>query len=102
MRIYANKELENIKIGIPIVLSILKNTGRLGVITFHSIEDRLVKNIFNELNKDCLCPKELPFCQCGGNNRKVNWIAKSIKPSLEEISMNPASRSAKLRIVEKI
>ena len=102
LRIYANNELENIKIGIPKVLSILKNNGRLGVMTFHSIEDRLVKNIFNELNKDCLCPKELPVCLCGGNNRKINWIAKSIKPSSEEISINPASRSAKLRIVEKI
>jgi 16S rRNA (cytosine1402-N4)-methyltransferase len=101
LRIYANNELENIKIGIPKVLSVIKKGGRLGVITFHSLEDRLVKNIFNELYKDCICPKEAPICTCG-KKREINWILRKISPSKEEIDKNPSSRSSKLRIVEKV
>ena len=101
LRIFANNEFENIKIGIPKILSLLKKGGRLGVITFHSLEDRIVKNIFNELYKDCICPKEAPICTCG-KRREINWIARIISPSEEEIKRNPSSRSSKLRIVEKI
>ena len=101
LRIFANDELENIKIGIPSVFSLIKKGGRLGVITFHSIEDRIVKNIFNDLYKDCICPKEAPICTCG-KKREINWVARIISPSKEEIERNPSSRSSKLRIVEKI
>ncbi len=101
LRIFANNELENIKIGLPAVLSLIKKGGRLGVITFHSIEDRIVKNIFSDLYKDCICPPEAPICTCG-KKREIKWIAKVIKPSNEEIDENPASRSAKLRVIEKL
>ena len=101
LRIFANNEFENIKTGIPNILSLIKKGGRLGVITFHSLEDRIVKNIFKDLYKDCICPKEAPICTCG-KKREINWIVKMITPSLKEISKNPSSRSSKLRIVEKI
>jgi len=101
LRIAANNEFENIEKGIPKVLSVLKKGGRLGVITFHSLEDRIVKNIFNELSKDCVCPKEAPVCTCN-KKREVVWISKKIMPGKDEISDNPSSRSAKLRVVEKL
>ena len=101
LRIFANNEFENIKIGIPNILSLIRKGGRLGVITFHSLEDRIVKNIFNDLYKDCICPKEVPICTCG-KKREIKWIVKIISPSKEEIKKNPSSRSSKLRIVEKI
>ena len=101
LRIYANDEFENIKTGIPRVLSVIKKGGRLGVITFHSLEDRIVKNIFNDFYKDCICPKEAPICTCG-KKREINWIKRKISPSKEEIEKNPSSRSSKLRIVEKV
>lgn len=100
-RIAANGELENIEKGIPAVLSMLKSGGRLGVITFHSIEDRIVKKIFAELNKECICPPKMPVCRCG-KVREVKLIGKSITPDPEELDRNPPSRSARLRIVEKI
>jgi len=101
LRIVANNELDNITKGIPQVLSLLKKGGRLGVITFHSIEDRIVKKIFAELNKECLCPPKLPICSCG-KVREVKIIGKSIIPTETEIENNPPSRSARLRIVEKL
>lgn len=101
LRIYANDEFENIKKGIPNILSLLKTGGKLGVITFHSLEDRIVKRIFNELNKDCICPPESPICFCD-KKKEIEWVAKMIKPSDEEINENPPSRSAKLRVVRKV
>ena len=101
LRILANNEFENIEKGIPNVLSVLKKGARLGVITFHSIEDRIVKRIFNDLNKDCICPPRAPICTCA-KEPEVNWIAKIIKPTEKEISENPSSRSAKMRVVEKL
>lgn len=101
LRIVANNELDNIKKGIPEVLSIMKKGGKLGVITFHSIEDRIVKKMFQELNKECVCPPEIPVCVCN-KKKEINILGKVIKPSDEEIQNNPPSRSAKLRIVEKV
>jgi 16S rRNA (cytosine1402-N4)-methyltransferase len=101
LRIVANDELENIKKGIPEVLALLKPGGKLGVITFHSVEDRTVKGIFAFLAKDCICPPKMPVCVCE-KKKEINLLSKAIKPSLEEQRVNPSSRSAKLRIVEKI
>ena len=101
LRIASNNELENIQIGIPKVFSLLKKGGRLGVITFHSGEDRIVKKIFANLYKDCICPLDVPICTCS-KKREINWVARAVKPSNEEVEKNPASRSAKLRVVEKI
>ncbi|HOV14150.1 MAG TPA: 16S rRNA (cytosine(1402)-N(4))-methyltransferase RsmH [Spirochaetota bacterium] len=101
LRIEANRELDNIKEGIPKVISLLKNGGKLGVITFHSIEDRIVKNIFKFMELDCICPPRFPKCICD-KKRSVNILGKAIIANEEEIRNNPPSRSAKLRIVEKV
>lgn len=101
LRIESNNELENIKAGIPAVLSLLKPGGRLGVITFHSIEDRIVKKLFAYMNKECICPPELPVCCCD-KKREVKLLTKALKPSEQEVADNPSARSAKLRIVEKL
>lgn len=101
LRIYANNELENIEIGVPRVFNMLKKGGRLAVITFHSLEDRIVKRIFAQYYKDCICPPGAPICTCD-KKREIKYIAKMVKPSPEEIEINPASRSAKLRVIEKL
>ncbi|OHD11417.1 MAG: 16S rRNA (cytosine(1402)-N(4))-methyltransferase [Spirochaetes bacterium GWD1_27_9] len=101
LRIVANNEFENIEIGIPQILSLLKVGGKLGVITFHSLEDRIVKHLFNFMEKECICPPKIPKCVCG-KKKLVKVIGKSITPTDEEIQKNPPSRSARLRIVEKV
>jgi 16S rRNA (cytosine1402-N4)-methyltransferase len=101
LRIAANDEIGNIRLGIPAVLSLLKTGGKLGIITFHSIEDRTVKEIFADLARDCVCPPKLPVCVCG-KKREINILHRAIKPTEEEMRTNPSSRSAKLRIVEKL
>ncbi len=100
LRIEANKELENIKIGLPKIVSLLKDRAKLGVITFHSVEDRIVKNIFKYLSLECVCPPKFPKCVCN-KKKEINIIGKPIIPTGSEIGNNPPSRSAKLRIVER-
>ena len=101
LRIYVNNEFENIEKGIPVILSLLKKGGRLGVITFHSLEDRIVKRIFADYYKDCVCPPNVPRCVCG-KKREIDFVVKFVSPGAEEIKDNPPSRSAKLRVVEKL
>lgn len=101
LRIVANGELDHIEPGINAVLSLLHKGGRLGVITFHSLEDRLVKKIFAEKEKECICPPKLPRCVCG-KRKEVNCIGKSYTAEAEELERNPPSRSARLRVVEKL
>jgi 16S rRNA (cytosine1402-N4)-methyltransferase len=74
----------------------------MGVISFHSAEDRIVKNFFREKNKDCICPPEEPVCRCGGNRIVTLLSRKGIPPSEEELRVNPPSHSARLRAVEKV
>jgi 16S rRNA (cytosine1402-N4)-methyltransferase len=101
-RIEVNKELENLEKFLSQAVEVLKKRGRLGIISFHSGEDRLVKKIFRENARGCICPPEFPVCRCG-EKPKVKLITKRpITPSLNEIEDNPRSRSAKLRIIEKI
>lgn len=102
IRIEVNKELDVLSNAIPKMVSFLKPGGRIAIITFHSLEDRIVKESFRELYKDCICPPELPKCICD-KKREIEIITrKPILPSKEEISSNPRSRSAKLRIAEKL
>lgn len=101
LRIVANSEFDHIEKGIPAVLSKIKKGGRLGVITFHSLEDRIVKRMFNYMALDCICPREVPYCACG-KVKEVSFYKKLIVPGDEECRLNPPSRSAKLRIVEKL
>lgn len=102
LRIEVNDELNNLKQVLEDGINILESGGRMSVITFHSIEDRIVKNHFNKESKDCICDSEIPMCIC--NHKKSIKIInkKPIVPTQEELEINPRSRSAKLRIIEKI
>ncbi len=102
IRIEVNNELGIIKKAIEDGVSVMNKGGRMGIITFHSLEDRIVKQTYKELATGCICPPEFPVCRCG-NKAKVKLITKKpILPSEGEIEANPRSRSAKLRIIEKI
>ena len=102
IRIEVNKELDVIEPALRSASKLLNEGGRLAVITFHSLEDRLVKQTFADLAQGCTCPKSLPICVC--NNRPVMRVVtkKPIAPTEKELSENPRSRSAKLRVAEKI
>ena len=102
IRIEVNSELSILNRAIEDGVSKLSKGGRMAIITFHSLEDRIVKNKFRDLAVSCRCPKEFPICVCG-ERAKVKVISrKAIDPSKEEVEMNPRSRSAKLRVIEKI
>ena len=98
IRIEVNKELEILEGAIERAVTMLKPGGRLCIITFHSLEDRIVKNAFIELSKDCICPREFPVCICDKEKEIEIITRKPIIPTKSEISGNPRSRSAKLRI----
>ena len=102
IRIEVNSELDVIEPAIRGAVKLLKPGGRIAIITFHSLEDRIVKQTFAELARGCDCPKEFPVCVCGKKPilRAVN--KKPILPSKEELEENPRSRSAKLRVAERI
>jgi 16S rRNA (cytosine1402-N4)-methyltransferase len=102
LRIAVNGELSQLPELLEAALGVLEPGGRLGVITFHSLEDRIVKNYFRDKNKDCTCPPEAPICRCGGR-RIINLLTrKAVSPGVDEIKNNPPSRSAKLRVAEKV
>lgn len=102
LRIYTNEEFNNIKDFLPEAIDILEPSSRLAVITYHSLEDKIIKKYFKKEARDCICPLELPECRCGHKASIKIINRKVIVPSEEEIKNNSASRSAKLRIVEKI
>jgi len=102
LRIAVNSELEALEKFVPIAIEKLKAKGRLAIITFHSLEDRIVKNIFRENARGCICPNDFPKCVCG-HFAKIKLITKKpIVPSDLEVTENSRSRSAKLRVCEKI
>jgi len=102
LRIAVNREMENLEEVLVQTVRVLATGGRLAVISYHSLEDRLVKHFMQAESKACLCPPEVPVCTCGhaATLRLVN--RKAITPSEAEIRENPRSRSAKLRVVERI
>ncbi len=102
LRIETNGELDSLKTGLEDMISLLKPTGRICIITFHSLEDRIVKNCFAEHATNCICPKELPVCVCGHKADLKLVSKKPIVPSEEEIKINSRSASSKLRVAEKI
>ncbi|WP_252238119.1 16S rRNA (cytosine(1402)-N(4))-methyltransferase RsmH [Clostridium sp. VAP51] len=102
IRIEVNSELKILNQTIEDGVNRLKPGGRMAIITFHSLEDRIVKLKFRELNDPCTCPREFPMCICG-KKPSVRLISrKGIEPTKEEVEENPRSRSAKLRIIEKL
>lgn len=102
IRIEVNGELEILKNAIEDFVSCLNSGGRLAIITFHSLEDRIVKQCFNELAAGCTCPKDFPVCVCGKQPAVKVITRKPILPSREEQEANLRSKSAKLRIAEKL
>ncbi len=102
IRIEVNSELDVIEPAIRDAVSLLKPGGRVAIITFHSLEDRIVKQTFADLGRGCVCPKELPICVCGRKPILKLVNKKPILPSAAELAENPRSRSAKLRVAEKI
>lgn len=102
LRIAVNDELGALKDGINAAFDSLKPEGRLAIITFHSLEDRIVKNMFKEFCTGCTCPPDIPICVCGKKPRGRLVTRKPITASEEELKFNSRSRSAKLRIIEKI
>ena len=102
IRIEVNGELEGLEKALQDLVDMLAKGGRMAVISFHSLEDRIVKNLFKNLSTDCICPPKTPVCICG-HKASVKLISK--KPILageEELEFNPRSSSAKLRIIEKL
>lgn len=102
LRIAVNSELRHIPQALHNAFNLLIPGGKLGVITFHSLEDRIIKNYFRNLGKQCVCPPEVAQCRCGGNACAEILTRKPIGPTEEEIKANSPSRSAKLRVVRKI
>ncbi len=102
VRIEVNKELDVIAPTIEAAVNAMREGGRIVIITFHSLEDRIVKQTFNQLASGCTCPKDFPVCVCG-NKPKIKIITKKpILPSDAELAVNSRSKSAKLRVAEKI
>ncbi|MBQ7500786.1 MAG: 16S rRNA (cytosine(1402)-N(4))-methyltransferase RsmH [Clostridia bacterium] len=102
IRIEVNGELDIIAGTINGVFDMMNGGGRIAVITFHSLEDRIVKNTFAELCRGCICPPDFPVCVCGRTPRGKLVSKKPILPAEEEMRVNPRSKSAKLRIIEKL
>ena len=102
LRIAVNNELKTVEQAIPSLIELLHPNGRLAVISFHSLEDRLVKQAFKRESIDCICPPEQPVCTCGHKASVRILTSKPITAAEEEVESNPRSRSAKLRAVEKI
>ena len=102
LRIAVNGELKRLPKALSDAFACLKPGGKMGVITFHSLEDRIVKNYFRNLGKQCVCPPEVAVCRCGGSECAELLTRKPICPTEEEIKANSPSRSAKLRVIRKI
>ena len=98
IRIECNKELEVLQSALGDMISLLKPDGRLAIITFHSLEDRMVKNVFKKAQSPCICPPDFPVCTCGRKPLGEPLTRKPILPGEEEMEENPRSKSAKLRI----
>jgi len=102
LRIEVNNELSELKKGLDAGIEALAPVGRVCVISYHSLEDRIVKNRFSELAKGCTCPPNFPVCTCGGKKVLKILTRKPVIPDEKEVEGNPRARSAKLRVAEKI
>jgi 16S rRNA (cytosine1402-N4)-methyltransferase len=102
LRIAVNHELDALEMVLPQAVAALAPGGRLAVIAFHSLEDRIVKQFFRRESRDCVCPPRQPACTCGHHATLTEIARRPIQPQEEEIRQNPRSRSARLRVAEKI
>jgi 16S rRNA (cytosine1402-N4)-methyltransferase len=102
LRIAVNDELDEIQAGLKAALSILKPGGRMATISFHSLEDRLVKSFFIVESKDCICPPQQPVCTCDHRATLQIVTRRPVRPSEAEVAANPRARSARLRVAQKL
>ena len=102
LRIAVNEELENLRAGLEAAVALLRPGGRLAVISYHSLEDRIVKNFMGHQSSVCVCPPGLPECVCGQEPTLAIVNRRIIRPSGEEVAFNPRSRSARLRLARRI
>ncbi len=102
LRIYVNDELDELRQGLAGALNVMRSGGRLLVIAYHSLEDRIVKRFMRDEADPCICPKDLPECRCGRAPRLKLVTGRIITPSEEEVERNVRARSAKMRVAEKI
>jgi 16S rRNA (cytosine1402-N4)-methyltransferase len=103
LRIAVNEELKKLEETLNDAPLLLTKGGRIGVISFHSLEDRIVKETFKKMGSACICPPDLPQCICGGRQQVLQIITKHpLTPRAEEVSNNPRARSAKLRVAERV
>lgn len=102
LRIYVNDELEILKSFIRKAVDLLKQGGRIVILSYHSLEDRIIKDAFKFEALDCICPKDYPVCKCDKESRLKILTKKPILPSEDEVMRNPRARSAKLRAAERI
>ena len=102
LRIAVNGELDSLERFLAQFLALLKPGGRVAVIAYHSLEDRMVKQTFRSLEPQCVCPPQQPRCTCGEPGRLAPLERKAVRPSPEEIAVNPRARSARLRVGRKL
>ena len=102
LRIAVNGELDNLQAGLEAAVELLRPGGRLAVISYHSLEDRIVKNFLARQSAACLCPPGLPVCVCGHNPIMEIINRRVVRPSAEEVASNPRSRSARLRLAHRL
>lgn len=101
LRIELNRELDVLRDNLDDMIDLLKEDGRLCIITFHSLEDRIVKSSFRKNENPCTCPSHFPVCVCGNKSKGKVISRKPILPSEEELAENSRSKSAKLRVFER-
>jgi len=101
-RIAVNRELEAVEAVLPQAMAVLVPGGRLAIISFHSLEDRPVKQFFRRESRDCICPPRQPVCTCGHKAILKEITRRPVQPQPDEVEQNPRSRSAKLRVAEKL
>lgn len=102
LRIAVNDELETVRRALPAAVDLLRPGGRLAVISFHSLEDRIVKQFFKLASTGCICPPQVPVCVCGHRASVRPLTRKPVMADADEVARNPRSRSARLRVVERL
>jgi 16S rRNA (cytosine1402-N4)-methyltransferase len=102
LRIAVNDELGQLEEALPAAMEMLRPGGRIAVISFHSLEDRIVKHFFRQQEKGCVCPPEFPICTCGREPALRVLTRKAVRPTTRETALNPRSSSARLRAAEKV
>lgn len=102
LRIEVNGELANLEAFLPKAFNLLEPGGRLAIVSFHSLEDRIVKNYFKELTTGCICPPEFPICKCGRTPQGKILTKKAVTASEAELQINSRAKPAKLRVIEKL